>query len=148
MKTIEALHRSGVAVSPDTTIRAAAGLMEHAGVGSLAIVDGERLIGIVTDRDIVRRAVARGVPADGRIDSVMTTDLVTVDVGADVHSVYGLLREHAVRRIPVVRGNRFVGMITMDDLLIELASDLADLARPITAEALFSHREMPLPSNA
>lgn len=148
MKTIEALHRSGVAVSPDTTIRAAAGLMEHAGVGSLAVVDGERLRGIVTDRDIVRRAVARGIPADARIDSVMTTDPVTVDVGADIHSVYGLLRTHAIRRIPVVRGANFVGMISTDDLLIELAADLADLARPVTAEALFSHREASLPSMA
>lgn len=148
MKTIEALHRSGIAVSPDTTIRAAAGVMEHAGVGSLAIVEGERLIGIVTDRDIVRRAVARGIAADARIDSVMTTDPVTVDVGADAHSVYGLLRTHAVRRLPVVRGRQFVGMITTDDLLIELASDLADLARPITAEALFSHREPAVPSTS
>ena len=148
MKTIETLHRSGVAVSPDTTIRSAAELMEQAGVGSLAVVEGERLVGIVTDRDIVRRAVARDLPSDARIDFVMTADPVTVDVGADIHSVYGLLRTHAVRRIPVVRGAHFVGMISTDDLLIELAADLADLARPLTAEVLFSHREASLPSLA
>ena len=146
MKTVEAVHRSGVAVTPDTTIKAAAGLMEHAGVGALAVVDDDRLVGIVTDRDLVRRAVARGAPLDGRIDSVMTTPVVTIDAGADLHSVFEVLRTNAVRRIPVVRGTEFVGMITADDLIIELASDLADLARPITAEALFAHRNVAVPS--
>lgn len=148
MKTVEKLHRSGVAVSPDTTIQAAAALMEHAGVGSLAVVEGERLVGIVTDRDIVRRAVARSFPTDSRVDSVMTPDPVTVDVGADAHDVFELLRTHAVRRIPVVRGRSFVGMISSDDLLIELLADLGDLARPITAEALFAHRDAPVPATS
>ncbi len=143
MKTIENLHRPGVAVPPDTTLRAAAGVMEKSGVGSLAVVERDRLVGIVTDRDIVRRAVARGIPSDARIDSVMTPDPVTIEAGVDVHSVYRLLHEHAIRRIPVVEGTRFVGMLSTDDLLVELASDLADLARPLTAEALFTHREVP-----
>ncbi len=146
MRTIETLHRSGVAVTPETTIKAAAGVMEHAGVGALAVVDDDRLVGIVTDRDLVRRALARGLPPDSRVDGVMTAPVVTVDVNADVHSVFALLRTHAVRRIPVVRGRQFVGMLTIDDLIIELAGDLADLARPITAEALFAHRETPLPT--
>ena len=51
-----------------------------------------------------------------------------------------------VRRVPVVRGRSFVGMISSDDLLIELAADLTDLARPITAEALFAHRDAPVPA--
>jgi CBS domain-containing protein len=146
MKTIESVHRSGVAVTPDTTIKAAAGLMEHAGVGALAVVEDDHLVGIVTDRDLVRRAIARGAPLDGRIDSVMTTPVVTVDAEADVHSVFAILRGNAVRRIPVVRDARFVGMITADDLIIELVGDLADLARPITAEALFAHRDAAVPS--
>jgi CBS domain-containing protein len=146
MRTIETLHRSGVGVTPETTIKAAAGVMEHAGVGALAVVDDDRLVGIVTDRDLVRRALARGLPPDSRVDGVMTAPVVTVDVNADVHSVFALLRAHAVRRIPVVRGRQFVGMLTIDDLIIELAGDLADLARPITAEALFAHRETPLPT--
>lgn len=146
MKTVEALHRSGVAVTPDTTIKAAAGLMEHAGVGALAVVEDGHLVGIVTDRDLVRRGIAGGAPLDGRIDSVMTTPVVTVDAGADLHSVFAVFRTNAVRRIPVVRGAEFVGMITADDLLIDLAGDLADLARPITAEALFAHRNVAVPS--
>jgi CBS domain-containing protein len=148
MHTIETLKRSGVAVSPDATIRTAAGVMENAGVGALGVVDDGRLVGIVTDRDLVRRALARGLRLDARVDSVMTAPVVTIDVGADVHSVFALLRANAIRRIPVVRGQEFVGMITIDDLLVGLAGDLADLAKPITAEALFSHRESPVPATS
>jgi hypothetical protein len=59
MHTIETLRRSGVAVAPEATIKTAAGVMERAGVGALGVVDDGRLIGIVTDRDLVRRAMAR-----------------------------------------------------------------------------------------
>ena len=148
MHTIETLKRSGVAVSPDATIRTAAGVMENAGVGALGVVEHGRLVGIVTDRDLVRRALARGLRLDARVDSVMTAPVITIDVGADVHSVFALLRANAIRRIPVVRGQEFIGMITIDDLLIGLAADLADLAKPINAEALFSHHDSPVPATS
>ena len=60
MRTIDAVRRSGIGIKPEQTVRQAAQLMEATGVGSLAVVDGSRLVGIVTDRDLVRRAVARG----------------------------------------------------------------------------------------
>jgi CBS domain-containing protein len=148
MNTIETLRRTGVAVAPDATIKAAADVMERAGVGALGIVDQGSLIGIVTDRDLVRRAMARGLPLDARVDAVMTTPCVTIDVGSDVHSVFALLRANSVRRIPVVRSHEFIGMITIDDLLIGRAADLADLAKPITAEARFAHRDAPVPATS
>jgi CBS domain-containing protein len=122
--------------------------MENAGVGALGVVEHGRLVGIVTDRDLVCRALACGLRLDARVDSVMTAPVVTIDVGADVHSVFALLRANAIRRIPVVRGQEFVGMITIDDLLVGLAADLADIAKPITAEALFSHRDAPVPATS
>ena len=64
MRTIEGVRRSGVAVRPDETIQNAAALMEQAGVGSLAVLDGDELVGIVTDRDLVRRGLARGLASD------------------------------------------------------------------------------------
>ncbi len=91
MHTIETLRRSGVAVAPNATIKAAAHVMERAGVGALGVVDEGHLIGIVTDRDLVRRALARGLPLDARVDAVMSAPVVTIDVGADVHSVFALL---------------------------------------------------------
>lgn len=146
MRTIDAVRRSGVAVAPDRTVREAATLMDAAGVGSLAVVDGERLVGIVTDRDLVRRAVARGLDGDVRVDGVMTTELVTIDADADLHDAFATFRTHGIRRLPVMRSGRFVGMLTIDDLLVDVAADLADLARPVTAEILFAHRDAPVPA--
>jgi CBS domain-containing protein len=133
MRTIEAVRRSGVGIGPDRTIREAARIMEQSGVGALAVIEGERLVGIVTDRDLVRRGLARDLPADARVDAVMTAPVVTIDADADLHDTFVLFRTHAVRRLALVRADQFVGMITVDDLLIDLAADLSDLARPVTA---------------
>lgn len=146
MRTIETIHRSGVGIGPDRSIREAAKIMASAGVGSLAVLDQDRLVGIVTDRDLVRRCLARGIEPGARVDSAMTTPVVTIQADTDVHDAFGLFRTHAVRRLAVMRGEQFVGMLAIDDLLVYLAADLADLTRPITAEILFSHRDSPVPA--
>ena len=145
MRTIEMLHRPGVGVAPSLTIREAAALVEQAGIGSLAVIDGDRLVGIVTDRDIVCRAVARGVPTDARIDSVMTTPVVTVGADDPLDVAMGLFSTHGLRRLAVTRDGQFVGMLVIDDLLVSVAEQLAALAKPITAEILFAHRDASLP---
>ena len=145
MHTIEMLHRSGVGVAPSRTIQEAAAIMEQAGVGSLAVVDGDRLVGIVTDRDLVRRALSRGVHADARIDSVMTTPVVTVGADDPLDVAFGLFATHGLRRLAVMRGDSFVGMLTIDDLFVSVVEQLASLARPITAEILFAHRDASVP---
>lgn len=146
MRTIDGVRRSGVGIEPDRTVHEAAAIMEQSGVGALAVIDGERLVGVVTDRDLVRRAMARGLTPDARVDGVMTTPVVTIDADADLHAAFALFRSHAVRRLPVVRDDRFVGMITVDDLLVDLAADLSDLARPVAAEIRFAHHDSPLPA--
>ena len=76
----------------------------------------------------------------------MTMPVVTIDADADLHAAFALFRSHAVRRLAVVRGEQFVGMITVDDLLMDLAADLTDLARPVTAEVLFAHHDSAVPA--
>jgi len=145
MQAIEGVRRSGVGIGQEQTIRDAAEIMEHTGVDALAVVDGERLLGIVTDRDLVRRGLARGLPSDAKVEGVMSSPVVTIDAESDLHSAFALFRIHAIRRLAVLRGERFVGMITVDDLLIDLAADLTDLSRPVTAEVVFAHHESPVP---
>lgn len=146
MRTIETLRRSGVGIGPEKSIQEAAAIMEHTGVGALAVVDGGRLVGIVTDRDLVRRGLAMHMPDDARVDGVMSTPVITIDAEADLHGAFALFRTHAVRRLAVVQGEEFVGMITVDDLLIDLAADLVDLSRPVTAEVIFGHHDSQVPS--
>jgi CBS domain-containing protein len=76
----------------------------------------------------------------------MSSPVVTIDADVDLRTAYATFRSHAVRRLPVVRGTAFVGMITIDDLLVYLSADLADLVRPITAELLFGHHDPPVPA--
>jgi CBS domain-containing protein len=148
MKTIEGVRRSGLGIEPGRTIKEAAELMEQAAVGALAVLDDGRPTGIVTDRDLVRRAMARGMALDARVDAVMSTPVVTVDADADLHAAFALFRTHGFRRLAVVRDDRFVGMLTVDDLLIDVASDLSALATPVTAQAIFGQRDPAVPATA
>jgi CBS domain-containing protein len=120
--------------------------MERSGVGSLAVIDGRQLLGIVTDRDLVRRVLACGLPSDARIDEVMSSPAFTIAADADVHDAFVLFGMHGVRRLAVVRDDQFVGMVTIDDLLVDLAIDLGNLARPISHEMLFAHHDAVLPT--
>ncbi len=146
MKTIDSLRRSGIGIEPQRSIEEAARIMEHAGIGCLAVVDGEHVVGIVTDRDLVRRGLARGLPPDARVDSVMSAPVVTIDADSDVHAAYAVFRSHAVRRLAVVRDNRFVGVLSIDDLLVDLASDFSDLTRPVAGEVIFAHHDAAVPA--
>ena len=146
MRTIEGMRRSGLSIEPERTIHDAAAVMEQTGVGALAVIDGDRLVGIVTDRDLVRRGLAQGLPTDARVDGIMSTPVVTIDADADLHGAFALFRTHAIRRLAVVRGGQFVGVITIDDLLVDVAADLVDLSRPVEAEILFAHHDSPLPA--
>lgn len=148
MRTIDAIRRSGIGIGPERTLGDAAELMDQAGVGALAVIDGDRLVGIVTDRDLVRRGLARGLRPDARVDAVMTTPVVTIDADADLHRAYAVFRTNAIRRLAVVRDGAFAGMVTVDDLLIDLAADLNDLVRPVTAEVLFGHHDPVVPATA
>ena len=148
MRTIDATRGSAVAIEPHRTITEAAQLMEQAGVGALVVLDGQEVAGIVTDRDIVRRAVARGVPLDARIDSTMTSPVITADADGDLRGTVALFRRHAVRRLPLVREGAFVGMFTIDDALVGIVQELDAVARPVTAEMLFAHRDPPVPATS
>lgn len=146
MRTIEAIRRSGVGIDAAATIHDAAKLMDRSGVGALVVRDGSSVIGIVTDRDLVRRGLARGLTLDARVDGVMSAPLKTIEADADLHDAFAIFRRAAVRRLVVLDHGEFVGTVSVDDLLVDLAADLADLVRPITAEVLFAHRDPAVPA--
>ena len=146
MRRIEEIRRPGISIGPDKTIRDGAVLMEQSGIGSLVVVEHEGLVGIVTDRDLVRRGLAKGLPVDARIDGVMSSPVISIDVDADVATAFELLRTHKVRRLAVLLNQRFIGMISVDDLIVELAVDLRDLSGPVRSENLFPEHDGPVPA--
>jgi CBS domain-containing protein len=141
MRAIDAIRKPSATIANDASIAEAAKLMDAHVVGALVVTDGDRPVGIVTDRDLVVRALARGVPADARVDSVMSPGIMALGADDDVRRALPIFRSHAIRRLPVVRDGKIVGMLTADDLLIDLIADLGDVVRPITGQVAFGHPE-------
>ncbi|MDZ7676095.1 MAG: CBS domain-containing protein [Acidimicrobiales bacterium] len=146
MRVRDGLRRNGVTIEGDETVHRAAVLMEEAGVGSLVVLDHEAVVGVVTDRDLVRRAMAKSLAPDARIDGVMSSPAVTLDADADLHAAYAQFREHPIRRLVVTSDGDVVGVLTIDDLLINLSAQLGDIARPVTAETIFGQRDPSVPA--
>ena len=146
MRASDIIQRTPATIDCADTITAAAQLMDSAAVGALVVTDRDVPIGIVTDRDLVVRAMARRLTPDARVDGVMTTGLHTLAADADVRDALPIFRTHAVRRVPVVAGDHVIGMLTVDDLIVDIASVLSDVARPVTGQVLFGHPEPGVPT--
>jgi CBS domain-containing protein len=101
-----------VTVEPDATLGAVATLMKQEDCGSIPVVQGGRLVGIVTDRDIVIRGVASGAdPKTQRVSTVMSADPVTIGPDADLADAEKLMADRQIRRLPVVEKGKLVGII-------------------------------------
>jgi CBS domain-containing protein len=146
MKVRDALRRHAVTVDAATTLAVAAQRMDRAAVGTLLVTDGGRLVGLVTDRDVVVRGVARRLAHDARIDAVMSTALHTIEADADLQEAVDMFSEHPIRRLPVLDGGEALGVLTVDDVVIDLADDLDRVLRPVTAQVLFASPEAPMPA--
>jgi CBS domain-containing protein len=105
-------------VTPETLVSEAAELMASEDVGSLPILDGDELIGVITDRDIVVRAVAKKKNPQGMpVREVASSDLVTVGPEEDLSEALRLMATHQVRRLPVVdEDNHLVGVLAQADV--------------------------------
>jgi CBS domain-containing protein len=109
------------AVSPSQPLRDAAQLMKVGDFGSVPVVEGGRVIGMLTDRDIVVRAVAQGLnPDTAQVGEIASTGPVTVTVDQDLDEALALMARHRVRRLPVVDdGNKLVGVLSQADVALE-----------------------------
>lgn len=128
----EVMTAHPMAFSEATTIGDAARAMREKDVGDVIVVDDQgSLCGIVTDRDIVVRAVADDCnPNQVRLGDICSHDLTTVDASVSVKDAVKLMRERTLRRLPVVESGRLVGIISLGDLAIgrEPRSALADIS--------------------
>ncbi len=108
------------AVTPDTPLSQVAELMVAEDVGALPIVDGDRLLGLITDRDIVVRAVAKGKDPRGMPASeVATEEVVAVGPDDDLSEALKLMAQYQIRRLPVVTGeSHLVGVVSQADVAL------------------------------
>ena len=119
-------------IAPEATIREAAEKMSHLDIGPLPVCEGERLVGMLTDRDITVRAVAEGCdPVTTLVREVMTPDLVYGFDDQDVEDAARLMEQYQIRRLPVLnRSKQLVGMVALGDLAVHAGT------RPVAAEVL------------
>ena len=121
-----------VTAPAEATLADAAALMRDENVGSVVVVDGERPVGLITDRDLALAVVADGAGRDEPVGDHATRPLVTGEVEMDLEEAAALMVQHSVRRLPILDGDGLAGIVTIDDLAVR-AGDL-ELARRMTAE--------------
>jgi CBS domain-containing protein len=118
-------------VTPEATILEAAEVMRREDIGDVIVAEADRLHGILTDRDIVVRVLAEGRdPSQTRAGEVCSRELTTISADESVGKAVRLMREKAVRRLPVVDRDEIVGMLTLGDIAVERDSRtaLADIS--------------------
>jgi len=113
-----------VTVATTTSLEQAARHMRDAGIGNVIVLEGEQITGILTDRDIVVRAVAEGWdPSQTPVGDVASRELTTISPDETVDAAVALMRERSIRRLPVVESGRPVGIVSLGDLALERDPD-------------------------
>jgi len=118
-------------VNSDDTVLEAAQVMRDNDIGDVIVVQDGQVTGIVTDRDIAVRAVAEGRDPDSTtVGDIATTGIQAIEPEASVDDALMMMREHDIRRLPVVKNGRPVGIVSLGDLAVEREPDstLADIS--------------------
>ncbi|MFC7204076.1 CBS domain-containing protein [Haloferax namakaokahaiae] len=125
-----------VTAEPDTEVRELARQMRDRSVGSVIVANDDEIHGIVTDRDLAIEVGGEGRNPDKlTAKEVMAEDPFTVEADSGVYELFRELREHGVRRAPVVDGDELCGIVTADDLLVLLEDEMHELSQIIRSES-------------
>jgi len=139
----ELMSRDVKVISPDMTILEAAKKMRDGDFGMLPVTEDDRMIGTISDRDIIIRAVAEGKDGATTVRDVMSDGIAWVYDDETVEQVAAMMSTHQVRRLPVVnRDKRLVGIVALGDFAVECselkraADALSDISQPAPATGL------------
>ncbi len=118
MQVKDVMTRGAEVVRPDATLQEAANKMKSLDIGPLPVCDGDKIIGMLTDRDITVRATAEGLdPKQTRVREVMSKELITCLEDQDVKEAAELMQSKQIRRVPILnKDKRLVGMLSLGDL--------------------------------
>jgi CBS domain-containing protein len=142
MKVSEVMTRDVQTVRADQPVQEAASFMLSSDAGSIPVMDGDRLIGMITDRDIAVRGVAKGHGPDTPVGDLMTGDLIVVRVDDDVEEVASRMSDAQVRRLPVIdEGERLCGIVSLGDLSRQTDRECATQALEGVSEPGGQHQQ-------
>ncbi len=134
---IDMLNRDVITIVPTAPVSEAAYLMMKEEIGSLVVVDDQMFpVGIVTDRDLVISAIAEGKnPEESIVEEVMTKDVVYVEEETNILDILSTMSEYSIRRMPVTKNGKLTGIISVDDLIVVIATELVDLAMAVSSKS-------------
>ncbi len=117
-RVCDVMARKPIAISPDSTVKDAAVLMKNQDVGSLVVRENEKLLGYITEQDIVHKVVAKGLDANKKkVKEIVTPDAQTIGPNADIYEALKLMAKFGVRQLPVVDKGKLVGLLTQNTIL-------------------------------
>lgn len=131
----DVMSKKVIALLPSDSVRDAAKLMSYNDIGSIPVVSGGELKGIITDRDIVIRCIAQNKSVDNmHVSELMSTDITFVTPDQTVHDAISLMASEQIRRLPVIRNGFIDGMISLSDIARlhagpEIASAISEISR-------------------
>ena len=132
-RVLDVMTRGVRSLSPQDTLQQAAQAMDELNIGSIPICNGEKLVGMVTDRDITIRGVATGKPADRTaLDEVMTPQVTWCYEDQALQEALDQMQDDQIRRVPVVdRAHRLVGILSLGDVAAKTGSTDSDVAETL-----------------
>jgi CBS domain-containing protein len=142
MRVSEVMTRDVQTVRPDQPVQQAASFMLNADAGSIPVTDGDRLVGIITDRDIAVRGVAKGYGPDTPVRELMSNDVICARIDEDCDEVAIKMSEAQVRRLPVIdEQDKLCGIVSLGDFAREGATDTAEQALEGVAQPGGQHQQ-------
>ena len=146
MTTVADVMTRGVrSLAPTDTVAQAAQAMDELNVGVIPVCDGDKLVGVVTDRDIVVRGVARGSDMKtARLADLMSGNVRCATEGQDLQEVLGVMAGSQIRRLPVVDGQqRLIGIVSLGDIADKDSGDELDVAESLAGISSPSQPDRP-----
>lgn len=126
-KVCDAMTEHPVTISPNATLKQCADLMAKKHVGSILVEEEGKIVGILSEQDIVRKAVAKGLPTGvKKVKDIMEEKLVTISPEKDIFDALTMMRDYNIRHLPVMGNGKFMGLVTMKDIL-KIEPDLFDI---------------------
>jgi CBS domain-containing protein len=117
MRVRNVMVRNVKTISPEATMAEAAKTMKKYRIGCLVVVEGEKVIGIITERDLAYKIIAERRSLDTKVGDIMTKDLKTISPDKSIKDAAKLMAAHVIRRLPVIEEGKLVGIVSIDDIM-------------------------------
>lgn len=123
MKIADIMTKDVETCAPELSIQEIASKMLELDVGSIPISDGKRLLGIVTDRDIVIRGIASQVSLDSPVSQILTSEMITGTKDMSIEDAAELMSKHQIRRLPILENDQLLGIVSLGDIAVRDRTD-------------------------